>query len=250
MVPIETFNEAHLVVGPPECGKSYFAIELAKRIARRDGAYLVAHVVTGTLRGDDVVKVHDGLALLRSFRERPGGVHVIRTEDGLPALRAALDVASFAAKAAGGEHATAVTPVVFMEDEVCSFEGMSPNYLTPELKRAYVMRRHLPPTETAMMGFVLATQTPSMVHPTLWRNATTITIFKLESTEVGNYLTRVCGVSKEIVDAALRLKLCRKHGESRLDGVHYLTWDRYADTDGDDEEPPHQKATKVDNAPP
>lgn len=257
MVPRERFNETHLIAGPPESGKSFKARQLARSIARRAGAYLIAHVVTGTMRGEDTMKARTYPELRANIAARPGALHVYACEDGRQALDAGLLIAHAIAERQGGEHAEATTPVMMLFDEVCEFENMSPSYLDPALKRAVLMRRHLPGTETAQMGFVFCTQTPQMVHPTIWRNCNSITMFKLDTPNVASYLYRTCGVPRELAERALSLELTREEGRPRIEGRHFVTWDRYTsapvDVDMDDiedaagpDEPAPRNATKVD----
>lgn len=221
------FDVCELLVGPPGCGKSFMMRERVRELGRTP-AYVLAHDVTGSFRGQRDVSHHSTPdALYASLQARPGGIHVLRAADGAEVLAAAKHVAAAAATAAGGERARDVVPVILALDEVAMYRGMSPTYLDPELRDATVLRRHLPPTETAMLGIIAGTQYPAMVHPMIWLNCTRVVMFKLDGQDVADYLRRKCGMPRELLDAAAKLeRLEAKSTKPRVEGRHYVVYRR------------------------
>lgn len=221
------YDVCELYVGPPGCGKSWMLRTRALELGRTP-AYVIAHDATGAFRDQPGARRHaDEMALFAALNKQPGGVHVMRARDGLEVVRAALHVAHVAAMAAGGEKARDVVPVQVVIDEVALCSGVSPSKLDDQVREGVVTRRHLPPSETAMIGWLLATQYPAMVNPLIWLNCTKVVVFKLDSEDVADYLRRKCGMPRELLERAAKLEQLRSVDKTpRVEGRHYLVFQR------------------------
>lgn len=222
------YNEATIFIGPPGCGKSV-ALKAAAHAAAAAGCYVFASDPSGTFaRGERGVQFHtDEHAACAALKVRPGGVHVVRVADGMRVARLAEDTAHAAARAAGGEHATTTTPAVFACDEVVLLKGVSPSSLDERFAQCYALRRHLPPTHTASMGFLLATQYPAQLHPQLWLLASRLVIFRVDADDALAALQKRAGVPRAVVERIPQLELLTAQDRcARVEGKHFITWRR------------------------
>lgn len=178
-VPIGDWNHGIVLIGPQQCGKTTYAIKRARELARTP-AIVIVHDVAYGFHGPDVQRHDTREELAAALVKAPGGLHCLDVSDGGQVLDMALAVARSAQTAAGGKRATSCTPVLFVEDEVVSFEGASANYLDKKFQKAYLMRRHLE-HQGGQIGFIIGAQRPQIMHPTIYELCTELVIWRPEA---------------------------------------------------------------------